>query len=228
VVRKIAREAVIFALVGVIVASVWFLIQESESFRRAEADRAQSDVRAAAASDDPAYRILFNAQNAENEARTEAWRVFWEAKDKDEFARRLDPLRLSQSVKVALRDAVTPCFITRIDPPRGIVKSREKEVTHAKGLAPSPKNKTGDWIDVPDFIPIYCTKFQLPAGLTPLDRGNALELPDSMRWPEPNATRLKLVTHSLLPAVFMGLIAGFPAGLGAWLFYRLVRFAILG
>src|SRR5947209_4968361 len=51
---------------------------------------------------------------------------------------------------------------------------------------------------------------------------------DSMRWPEPRAKRLKVVTHSLPPALFMGLIVGFPAGLGVWLFYRLVRFAIQG
>jgi len=226
--RKLAREAVIFALLALVFASIWFFIQESESFRRAEAERAQSALRTAAASDDPAYRILFNAQNAENETRTEAWRIFWEAKDKDEFTRRLDPLQLAQSVKAALRDAVTPCFITRIDLSRGDVKSRENKATHVKGLTPPPKDKTDDWIDVPDFIPDYCTKFQLPAGLTPLDSENALEIPDSMRWPELPANHLKVVTHNLPPAMFMGLVVGFPAGLGVWLFYRLVRFAIQG
>jgi hypothetical protein len=226
--RKLAREAVIFALLGTVIVSVYFFIQESARFQRAEMERVQSDVRTVAASDDQAYKILFNAQDVRNETRTDAWRIFWEAKDKDEFTRRLEPLPLAQSVKAALQDAVGPCFITRIDLSGGSVKSREIEATHAKRPTPAPKDKIGDWIDVPDFIPVYCTKYQLPAGLTPLDSANALELPDSMRWPEPRASRLKAITQSLPPALFMGLIVGFPAGFGLWLFYRLVRFAILG
>ncbi len=206
--RKIAREAVRLALVGAIVASVWFFIQESESFRRTEVDRAQSDVRAVAASDDPAYRILFNAQNAENETRTEAWRIFHKSENMEELNRRLDLLNLPQAVNTDLRDAKARCFPDFIPYPSN---PRKTESALPKG-----------------FIPIYCTKFQLPAGLTPLDNGNHLEFPGSMRWPEPRATRLKVVTHSLPPALFMGLIVGFPAGLGVWLFYRLVRFAIQG
>jgi hypothetical protein len=226
--RKIAREAVIFALLGLVFASIWFFIQESESFRRAEAGRAQSAVRAAAASDDPAYRILFKAQNAENETRTEAWRIFWETKNIAEFDRRLASLDLPQAVKADLRGAVAPCFITRINQAGGSVRPRGTDTKTPKGGIPRPQDKADDWVDVPDFIPDYCTKFQLPAGLTPVDSGNNLEFPDSMQWPEPRENLLKVVTHNLPPALFMGLIVGFPAGLGVWLFYRLVRFAIQG
>ncbi|HEV1996313.1 MAG TPA: hypothetical protein VGR03_18405, partial [Candidatus Acidoferrum sp.] len=146
--RKIAREAVIFALLGAIFASIWFFIQENGTFRRAEAERAQSEVSAAAASDDPAYRILFNAQNAENETRTEAWRIFHESENMEVLNRRLDLLNLPQVVKPDLRDAKARCYPDFIPFPSN---PRKTESVLPKG-----------------FIPIYCTKFQLPAGLTPL------------------------------------------------------------
>jgi hypothetical protein len=200
--RKIAREAVIFALLGALVASVWFLIQETESFRRAEAERAQSDVRDAAASDDPAFKILFNAQNAEHEIRTEAWRIFWESKDMKEFTRHLDPLNLPQPVKTDLRNAKNQCFPDFIP-----VKAWDK---YGNPVLPA------------GLVPIYCDKIPSPPA------GYHLDFPDSLRWPQLHATRLQVLMHSVPPALFTGLIVGFPGGLGVWLFYRLVRFAIQG
>jgi hypothetical protein len=202
--RKIAREAVIFALLGAVFASIWFFIQENGNFRKAESERAQSDVRAAADSDDPAYGILFNAQNVENATRTDAWRIFWESKDMEEFTRRLDQLNLVQPVKADLRKAKARCFPDFIP---YLTNPRKTESALPTGLTP--------------LLPIYCGKIPSPP------TGFHLDFPDSLRWPEPRATRLTVVAHSAPAALFMGLIVGFPAGLGVWLSYRLVKFAIL-
>ncbi len=246
--RKMAREAVIFALLGVLFASVWFCIQETHNFRRAETDRALSDVRDATASDDPAYRILFVAQNVENRTRAEAWKVFYQSKDMDEFIRRLDALSLPLTMKADLWEARVPCSIGAdfIPVPSWLYEGNpalkdwkktadmghpNKELvtpwdTHGHPVPPVAAPVTA-WDEkgkpLPaGLVPIYCDKISSPPA------GYYLGFPDSLRWPEPRATQLQALTHVVPPGAFMGLIIGFPAGLGVWLFYRLVRFAILG
>lgn len=231
--RKIAREAVIFALLGAVLASIWFLIQESRSLRRTEMDRALSDARAAAASDDPAYRILFIAQNVDTGTRTEGWRIFWESKDLDEFTRRLGPLDLPQPVKADLWEAKAPCPQKAPDvlPPDFFEKKKNTKNQNPFGRFNRPaEDKWEKYVVQDSFIPDYCGKIPLPpAGYYDASPSHSyLASPDSLRWPEPRTTPSKVVTHSLPPALFIGFIVGFPSGLGTWLFYRLVRFAIKG
>lgn len=203
-------------------------------------ERALSDAHNAASSDDPAYRILFAAHNVENETRTEAWRIFWELTDLDEFIGHLDTLNLPLTTKADLWEAKVPCSRGEwISVPSWLYKDNPA----LKGWTPRRELMTawGENGKPPSRVPVPVMEWDakgnpLPGGLRPVScdqfqpppAGYSLDIPDSLRWPEARATWLQALTHTVPPALFMGFLVGFLGGLGMWLLYKLVQFAIRG
>jgi len=267
--RKLAGEAIIFALLGLLIGTIGIFVKLDMDDRAAAKEEAARGVHARAvhatvvmleldfsksrpleaprppfdpnvpiqslvplrngtvllvrqcSMADPAEPILRSAQGIDDSTRARLWDQFHQAKNEDDLANRLQNANISQSLKADLWEAKratsprhAPLFdMSKAQPIQGVPAGVTLE------LAEADKN---------------CRNFSDPFAkfggrgdpLVSVPLGNADQVAiEKDYWTAYNKSRS--YAGSAVGSLLGGL-RGFPVGLGLWVFYRLVRFAVKG